>query len=104
MFCPRVLTALRAHRSAIVASASCARPAVFPVASLFPWPMACSRTVDVGGRPSQLRTKVAEPVVQSGRPISVKAAQSLGSGELSLVDRMADLRDATLLWPAIISL
>jgi hypothetical protein len=39
-----------------------ATSAVFPVASSFPRPMACSRTVDVGGRPSQLRTKVAQPV------------------------------------------
>jgi hypothetical protein len=36
------------------------------------------------------------PLVQSGRPVSVKAAQSLGSGEFSLVDRMADPRAAHL--------
>jgi Putative transposase len=57
------------------------------------------RTVRRADVPLNCGPRSLNPLVQSGRPISVKAAQSLGSGKLSLVDRMADLRAATLLWP-----
>jgi len=58
------------------------------------------RTVMYGRRDGSVRP---HPLLQSGSPINVKAAQSLGSGELSLVAKMADLSAVTLLLPPISS-